>query len=318
MENIRRTLTTALRFAFAAALLFAAAPLTSVSAQSTNPGAVFVEGNCGDSILPESFGGGGCKADYDGDGNSGLDEDTDGDNIYGTIQGALEAIDHNGKVVIVTSGRFYENVYIGQATGGFPFGANVPGNVTLEGAPGVEAVIDAFAQPPSDTTGNNARSAATGITVNYTTNGAQRVVTLRNLQVRNFAIGIAADNNSRVNIDRVRVENNLFYGIRFSNNVRGAISNSHVTATGFRVSGAPAPPPPPSQGAFLGSGIFVNQTAQGHVVDTVSSHNSGYGISANTATGTPVVVVTRVSAPFNNTAPTFGPITQCTNVALCP
>jgi hypothetical protein len=94
-----------------------------------------------------------------------------------------------------------------------------------------------------------------------------------------------------------------------------------VTATGFRVSGAPAPNAAvlaPAQGFFLGSGIFVNQNAQGHISDTVSSHNSSYGISANTATGTPVVVVTRVNVPFNNTAPTFGPVTQCTNVAICP
>jgi hypothetical protein len=315
MKNISNYLTTPLRFAFAAALVFAAAQWTAVSAQ--NPGAVFVEGNCNGGQIVVSPTTGAC-GDYDADGNLGTAEDGDGDAVYGTIQGALEAIDHNGKVVVVTSGIFNENVYIGQAFGGFPFGANVPGNVTLEAAPGVEAVIDAFAQTGPAAAGNNARSAGTGIAINYTTNGNDRVVTIRNVQVRNFAIGIAADNNSRVNIDNARVGNNLFFGIRLSNNTRGAISHSHVTATGFRVSSAPAPAPPAAQGAFLGSGIFVNQNAQGHISDTVSSHNSNYGIAANTATGTPVVVVTRVNAPFNNTAPTFGSVTQCTNVAICP
>ena len=319
MKNIGQHLTASLRFAFAAALVLAAASWTSVSAQ--NPGAVFVEGNCDSPVFGTTLVSPGTCGDFDGDGRIGTAEDTDGaDFIYGTIQSALEAIDHNGKVVIVKSGRFHENVYIGQGTGGFPFGAAVPGNVTLEAAPGVEAVIDAFAQggPAAD---NNTRSASAGITVNYTTNGAQRLATIRNVQVRNFAIGIAADNNARVNIENARIENNVFYGIRLSNNVRGTVSHTHVTGTGFRVSGAPAPNAAviaPSQGVFLGSGIFVNQNAQGHISNTVSSHNSTYGISANTATGTPVVVVTQVSAPFNNTAPTLGPVTQCSNVALCP
>lgn len=319
MNTIRRTLTTSIRYLSAATLLFAAASWTAVSAQ--NPGAVFVEGNCDSPVFGTTIVTAGTCGDYDGDGRIGTAEDTDGaDHIYGTIQAALQAIQHNGKVVIVTSGRFHENVYIGQGFGGFPFGAASPGNVTLEAAPGVEATVDAFAQGDTATNNNN-RAGGTGIAVNYTTTGNDRVVTIRNIQVRNFAIGIAVDNNARVNIDRARIENNVLYGIRLSSGTRGAITHTHVTATGFRVSSAPAPNATvlaPSQGFFLGSGIFVNQNAQGHISNTVTSHNSNFGIAANTATGTPIVVVTQVSAPFNNNGPTFGPVTQCTNVALCP
>ncbi len=304
MKNIRRSLTTALRFAFAAALLCAAAQWTTVSAQ--NPGAVFVEGNCDEVEVEALVGGGYCKGDWDGDGNSGVDEDTDGDSTYGTIQGALEAIDHNGKVVIVASGRFYENVYIGQQQGlENPFGALVPGNVTLEAAPGVEAVIDAFAQTGSAVAGNNTRAGGTGVAVNYTTNGATRVVTLRNLEVRNFNLGITADNNTRIHIDNVRVENNQSFGIRLSNNARGVISRAHVTGTGFRVSTA--------GGGGEGTGIFINQTSQARIIDTIISHSAGFGLRTAATASTFVV---RVNTHFNNGGNTLGTNAPC-DPALC-
>jgi hypothetical protein len=320
MKNTSRHLTATWRYALSVALLFAAASWASVSAQT--PITVLVEGNTCGEVAPseDAFLFSSSSADFDGDGDTGTAEDTDGDTVYGTIQAALEAIDHNGKVVIVTSGCFYENVYIGQQFGTIaPIGAVTPGNVTLEAAPGVGAVIDAFA-PATDpaSAGNNTRSQGTGVNVNYTTNGASRVVTIRNVQIRNFAIGIAVDNTARANVDRVRIENNVFYGIRYSNSTRGTVSYSHVSATGFRFSNAPAPPPPPAQAAFIGSGIFANQTSQVHIVDTVSTQNANYGVAANTATGVPVVVVNRVNAALNNTAATFGPVTQCANVALCP
>ena len=311
MNTIGSYLTTTFRYLLAVGLVAAAATWTTVSAQY--PDTVYVEGNCagGTPSIPGACG------DYDGDGAACAVEDADADSVFCTIQAALEAIDHNGKVVIVSSGVYNENVYIGQAFGGFAFGATNPGNVTLEGAPGVEATIDAFSA--TSTAGDNdARSQGAGISVNYTTTGNSRVVTIRNVEVRNFAIGIAADNNSRVNIDNVRVENNLFFGIRLSNQTRGAISNSHVTATGFRLSNAPAPATPAGQTAFVGSGIFANQNSHAFIVETVSSHNSNWGIATNNAApNTAAATVSRVSAPFNNSGPFTGNVIQCTNTAIC-
>lgn len=287
MKNIARNLTTLWRFASVAALLLAAAQWTTVSAQ--NPGAVFVEGNCtGAQTMAAPIQSCG---DYDGDGRIGADENTDGDNVYGTIQFALNAIAHNGKVVIVTSGIFTENVYIGQLAGSD--GAADPGNVTLEAAPGVEAVIDAFAQPPSTAVaGNGARAAGTGIAVNYTTNGANRRVTLRNLQVRNFNLGVTADNNTRINIDNLRVENNVNVGIRISNNAWAEIVRTHVTATCFRI-GPPVAPP-----CTVGHGIFANGPASVvSVSDSVSSHNGGYGIFAGSGG---MASAMKVTTHYNN------------------
>lgn len=305
MKNIGQHLTNSLRFAFAAALVFAAASWTSVSAQ--NPGTALVEGNCDSPVFGTTLVSPGTCGDFDGDGRIGTAEDTDGaDFIYGTIQGALEAIDHNGKVVIVKSGRFHENVYIGQQQGlENPFGAITPGNVTLEAAPGVEASIDAFAQGDS-AANNNTRASSAGVAVNYTTNGSTRVVTIRNLEVRNFLNGITADNNTRIHIDNVRVENNLNTGIRISNNARAVISRAHVTGTGFRVSTAPVVP-------FSGIGIFINQNAQARITDTIISHSAGFGLqtaaTANTAAA-------RVNSHFNNGGNVVGAFGAC-DPSLC-
>src|SRR5262245_20641046 len=70
------------------------------------------------------------EEDFDRDNRIGAAEDTDGDAVFGKINTALAAaaggLNQNGKVIIVTSGRFLETV-------------SITGPVTLEGAPGVEA-----------------------------------------------------------------------------------------------------------------------------------------------------------------------------------
>src|SRR5438552_3982322 len=79
------------------------------------------------------------EQDFDGDGLIGDAEDVDNatDQVFGTITAALGSanagVNQNGRVVIVTSGRFLGTVNITAANG----------NVTLEGAPGVEANVEA-------------------------------------------------------------------------------------------------------------------------------------------------------------------------------
>ena len=99
------------------------------------------------------------ESDFDGDGLLGADEDNDGDRVYGTLNVALAAdlgaINNNGKITIVTSGRFPEGLLI--------TGAN--GNVTIAAAPGVEANIDAVTAGSPASAGNVARQNAPGIVV---------------------------------------------------------------------------------------------------------------------------------------------------------
>ena len=101
---------------------------------------VLVEGNnCADAGPNVTTVPPGTCGDFDGDGLIGTAEDTDNntDRIFGTINAALGAdrngASQNGRVTIVTSGRFAEVVNITAANG----------NVTLEAAPGIEANIDA-------------------------------------------------------------------------------------------------------------------------------------------------------------------------------
>src|ERR1700755_2044304 len=198
-----------IHFAFLSALLVFAvhAGAAKVSAQGHT---VLVEGNCDSPVPGTTLVAPGTCGDFDGDGRIGSAEDTDGaDRIFGTINAALgtgtgaaagTGINHNGRVVIVTSGRFHESVYIGQnqCGAGCP-GAASPGNVTLEAAPGVDATIDAQFQ--GDPAGGNAtRLAVNGITVAYIPNtlaGVGRLVILRNLTVRNFTKGAEVSHNAR-------------------------------------------------------------------------------------------------------------------------
>jgi Right handed beta helix region len=299
-----------IHFAIFLALLVCAFHLSApnASAQSHN---VLVEGNC-DSPVPgaTSVAPGTC-GDYDGDGRIGTAEDTDGaDRIFGTINAALgtgtgaaagTGINHNGRVVIVKSGRFYESVYIGAnlCGAGCP-GAASPGNVTLEAAPGVDAVIDAIFQgDPAG--GNNARLVSTGIAVSYipnTTTGLTRMVVLRNLTVRNWARGAEISHNARIVIDNCRFENNQNFGILLNFGSQAVIKNTQVSGTGFRTVAAGVPNP--------GHGVSLESNAQARITDSVISHNANAGVN-NTGVAASLVFY-RGALYFNGTS-TLGAFT---------
>jgi hypothetical protein len=305
--------------------LFIGATLwSSTKVEANHP--VLVEGNCdspapGTVLIPQAGGpgspptspstSGGICGDFDGDGRIGTAEDTDGaDRIFGTINAALgpgtgaaagTGANFNGTITIIASGRFAETLYIGENFTG-PGGPGVanPGNVILQAAPGVEAQIDAVLQgDPAG--GNTTRQGASGITISYLTNAADRVVILRNLTIRNFETGVRIENGSRVTVDNCRIENNAEHGLRASSNTRVAIINSQFTANGFRV-GGPAP--------TGGNGIFIEGNARARITDTIASNNRAYGILNLTGTAANVVIY-QVSTYFNNIADTF-------NVTIAP
>jgi hypothetical protein len=248
------------------------------SAWANHP--VLVEGNCDSPVPGTTIVAAGTCGDFDGDTRIGTAEDTDGaDRIFGTINAALgpgtgaaanTGANQNGMVTIVTSGRFAETVFIGRFPGDNPPGF-IPGNVTLQAAPGVEAIIDAVLQgDPAG--GNNSRQAATGIVIEPQTNASNIRIALRNLTIRNFAEGIRVTNGAHVSMTNVRVENNLNYGIRVrENGTEVVIDQSKVTANGFRI-GTASPTPSP------GHGIVFDLGASGAVYRTEVSGNFGVGI----------------------------------------
>jgi parallel beta-helix repeat protein len=207
------------------------------------------------------------ESDFDGDGLIGADEDADGDRIFGTIGAALAAdfgaVNNNGAVRIVTSGRFPEILSI--------TGSN--GNVTLEAAPGVDASIDAVL---AGFPGNVDRQNATGITINAPNN---RSIILRNLSIRNWNAGIEVLGDSHVTIDNCRVEQNLHYGIRVQGNSRVAITRCQVIGTGYRVGAAGNSPdvdqPDP------GTGIQFEGASRGLVAETQATGNFGKGLAGS-------------------------------------
>ena len=231
------------------------------------------------------------EADFDGDGRIGTAEDTDGDDrIFGTITAALGAANgganQNGRVTIVTSGRFHEQLII----------SNANGNTTIEAAPGVEATIDAVgpgtrAMQFAGST-NAVRQGQPGIIINSPNN---RYVTLRNLVVRNWLEGILVLNQTRVTLDNVRLEGNVNYGIHVTGDSKALITHSQVSSTGLRV-GATGDFPN-AQTPTPGSGIVFENSTRGLVTDTTVSGNFSYGIAAfNSA----YVEVRDISAFDNN------------------
>ena len=253
------------------------------SASANHP--VFVEGNCNPYqyfVTPGTCG------DYDADGRVGAAEDGDNgtDRIFGTISGALGNLpfgndsngnpinattaNQNGRVVIVTSGRFNETVTIGFNSGLF---AN-PGNVQLEAAPGVDASIDAVAQGDPNPTGNTNRQNVAGVTINSPNTA---VVTLRNLTIRNYTEGIRVEANSRVNIENCSIDNNRNVGIRVLANGRITVNNTRVVGTGFRANPAVDNTPNP------GDGIRFEGTSRGWLKEVTVYHNFRNAISTMTA-----------------------------------
>ncbi len=236
---------------------------------------VLVEGNCfGPGMAQRTMVTPGTCGDYDGDGRIGTAEDTDeADRVFGTINAALgpgtgaaagTGANQNGRVIIVASGSFAEVVNI--------TGAN--GNVQLEGAPGVDANIDAIVQGVA---GGAARQAAPGIIVNAPQN---RHVTIRNIVSRNWAVGIQVVGQSHVLIDSCRIENNVNHGVLVQDDARVKINETDVTATGFRVGGGTDFPAAnlPSPGV----GIEYQGNSSGLVCNTCVSRSFGAGIKNST------------------------------------
>ncbi|HKO61680.1 MAG TPA: right-handed parallel beta-helix repeat-containing protein [Pyrinomonadaceae bacterium] len=285
-------------------------------AEANHP--VLVEGNCDSPVPGTTLVASGTCGDFDGDGRIGTAEDTDGaDRIFGTINAALgpgtgaaagTGANQNGLVRIVASGRFAEAVYIGRANIVPPFGAANPGHVTLEAAPGVHAIIDAvFQGDPAG--GNTARQAGPGIFIFYLPSEGDRRVTLRNLTIRNYNVGIDTS-GAGVEVVDCRLENNLNYGIRTGGSSRLVVLNSEVVNTGFRL-GAPNLAPNPGEGI----GIRLNQ-ATAKLVNTTVSYSFGAGIHNNLPSATALTLY-KVSSFFNNGGNIIGPSTICTDAAPC-
>jgi hypothetical protein len=283
-------------FLVAIAMVGVMATWSSVNVSANHP--VLVEGNCDSPVPGTTLVSPGTCGDFDGDGRIGTAEDTDGaDRIFGTLAAALgpgtgaaagTGANNNGTITIVSSGRFAETLYIGQNLQGPGFGgvAN-PGDVTIAGAPGVEAIIDAVLQgDPAG--GNNTRQGANGIAVIYFDSPAH-VVTLRNLVLRNFANGISVGLFSRLNIDNCRFQNNLNNGVDAFDFAKVTITRSHFDGNGFRTPGAAANP---------GDGLVVRNGAQVKIADSVFAHNTGAGIRNQTGAASNVTLY-KVATYFN-------------------
>jgi parallel beta helix pectate lyase-like protein len=239
---------------------------------------VLVEGNClGPGAAERIIVVPGTCGDWDGDGRIGTLEDTDeADRVFGTINAALgpgtgaaagTGANQNGKVTIVQSGDFPETVIITAANG----------NVTLEGAPGVEANIDAVVQ---GVPGGTARQDAPGVIISAPTD---RHVVIRNITVRNWTSGIQVLADSRASIETVRLENNTDYGVEVKDDARVTIAKSEVHGTGRRV-GSPTPRSPINDFPRVaqpmpGTGIEFSDMSSGTVFFTTVSGSFRAGIA---------------------------------------
>lgn len=236
---------------------------------------VFVEGNC-DSPVPGTtlVTIAGTCGDFDGDGRIGTAEDTDGaDRIFGTLNAAIgpgtgaaagTGANLNGRVIIVASGRYAEQLLL-QPTGATP---NV-GNLQIEAAPGVFAVIDAVLQG-DPVGGNTTRQNGIGI---YTLFPANRTITLRNLVISNFAEGLQVDGVSRVHLDNCSFENNLNFSIRALYAARLTLNDCRITSTGFRQGAGVSTTPTP------GHAIQFENFSGGYIANTTISNSFGAAIS---------------------------------------
>jgi parallel beta-helix repeat protein len=225
------------------------------------------------------------EQDFDGDGLLGADENNDSasDQVFGTINAALAGTNaganQNGVVVVVTSGRFLESVTI--------TGAN--GNVTLEAAPGVSAMVEAVRAGDAN---NGMRQTLPGIVVN---SPANRIVTVRNMVSRNWTDGIQVMGASRAIIDSCRVENNTNFGIHVLGSAKVTVSNSTIASSGFRSGAAPA-----NNNPNPGIGIGFEGSSTGTVAFSTISGSTMAGISNKSSAGNKAVGVLSVNAFDNN------------------
>ena len=246
---------------------------------------VFVEGNnAADGAPGTTVVTPGTVGDWDGDGRVGTAEDTDNgtDRIFGTLGAALlganGGANANGRVTIVTSGRFAETIRRPNAGAGQPA---VTGVTVVEAAPGVDAVIDAVLA--GDPAGSAARQATAGIAVD--TPETDRVVVLRNLVVRNFTTGLDVRGNARVVVEGCRFDSNVAENVRVSGNGRLTMTGSTLTAAGMRFpSGTPSP----------GDGIAFVEAGSGSIAQTTVAANTAAGIR-NDGTGTVRALLTTLA-----------------------
>lgn len=224
-------------FAIAVALL-------AGNAYANHP--VILEGNCDSPVPGTTIVTAGTCGDWDGDGRIGTAEDTDGaDRIFGTLQAAIgpgtgaaagTGANHNGTILIVTSGRFVPATSI--SIGDRPDG---PTHLTIEAAPGVSANIDAILQGDPGG-GNTTRPNFAGMHIT-SSNTDDRIV-LRNLIFRNWAEAVRVNGAARVVIENCTFEHNLDFGVRVLGSAHVTINGSKFLDTGSRFgTGLPAAGP---------------------------------------------------------------------------
>ena len=263
--------------------------LLGTPAEANHP--VLLEGNC-DSPVPGTtvVGTGGICGDYDGDGRIGTAEDTDGaDRIFGTLSAALgpgtgaaagTGANQNGRIVIVKSGRFSEAV---DPVTNTSINVQSSGHVQIEAAPGVDASIDAvFQGDPAG--GNNVRQEAIGVRV-FLDAGA--TATLRNLTIRNFAIGVRLQGAGRLVMENCRVENNRDFGVQVLNESRLTFNKSSASQNGRRVGTA-------NNTTAFGHGIQFADLGAGFLTNSIIVNNLRAGVS-NTSGRTTVTFHTLIA-----------------------
>ena len=211
----------------------------------------------------------GTAGDYDGDGLVGTAEDTDNptDRVFGTLTAALLAANGganaNGHVIIVTSGRFGEQVRIPNPEGG----QNAVNGVTIiEAAPGVQANIDAVV---AGDPGNAARQAGPGIIID--TAEINRTIILRNLVIRNFTVGLQIRGNARVTVEKCRFDSNLNANVVAGGNSSLTMTECSVNAAGQRFNPMPGTAGP-------GNGVVITGTARASIARSTISGNTAGGV----------------------------------------
>jgi hypothetical protein len=297
------------------AIFVAVAFSGNVNVSANHP--VLVEGNCDSPVPGTTIVNIGQCGDYDGDGRIGTAEDTDGaDRIFGTLKAALgpgtgaaagTGANNNGTIIIVRSGRFAEQLLIGSPHPLQPDqGTAVPGNVTIEAAPGVTATIDAVLQgDPAG--GNTARQAGAGIVIYYENPGLNdRVVILRNLSIRNWSQGVYAGGVSSVIVDNCLFEHNNSAGMIHRSTGNLVVTNSQFNSNGRRipVSG----PPNPGDGLAVGPDSGVGST---RIFNSTFSNNVGAGIRNETGSAAKLKLF-KVATYLNGTD-IVGPFTISTD-----
>jgi hypothetical protein len=285
-----QTTSAAIALAMAAGIALAAAP-----AAANHP--VLLEGNNAGNGQSLTTVPPGTSGDYDGDGLVGTAEDTDNatDRVFGTLTAALLAANGganaNGHVIIVTSGRFNEQITIPNTGAGQ---AAINGVTIIEAAPGVQANIDAVLAGDA---GNGARQAGNGIVVNTT--DTDRVVILRNLAIRNFQIGLQVMGNSRVICEDCRFDSNVVANVSVGDSASLTLVGCSVHAGGMRFNPAKATPSP-------GDGIVFAGTAKGTINDCNISGNTAAGVR----NGSRSIVRVTGSAVFDNVPNFVGRVIQ--------